>query len=96
MELRMTTGLLEELGITGVKSFIGDLQSGGIHLIEPVVLFLEMLQFIVKTKDAGVLFGYSTFCVFLVHSMKEYTIRIGNSQVHTSGRFLLRRPRLSP
>ena len=41
-------------------------------------------------------FGYSTSCVFRMHCMKEYTIRIGNSQVHTRGRFLLRRPRLSP
>lgn len=30
-----------------------------IHLIEPVVLSLEMLQFIVKAKDTGVLFSSS-------------------------------------
>lgn len=51
---------------------------------------------LIACLDFSVFFGYSTFCAFLVHSMKEYTIRIGNSQVHTSGRFLFRRPRLSP
>ena len=40
--------------------------------------------------------GYSTFCVFRMHSVIEYTIRIGNSQVHTSGRFLFLRPCLLP